>query len=60
MVGAHTSPTWCTFSYLLITGFLANLLVVRAAKDLKAGDEVTVAYVSAHDSLVEREMKLKV
>lgn len=39
-------------------GFVGNVLSVRTARDLEPGDEVTVSYLSPHDSLAERDAKL--
>ena len=53
----------CMFNHSCVPnccyGFLGNLLVVRAAVDIKAGDELMISYLSAHDVLEERDMKLK-
>ena len=39
-------------------GFLGDLLVVRTTRPVAKDEEVTIAYVSLHDSLEEREAKL--
>jgi hypothetical protein len=40
-------------------GFLGDVLFVRLARDVVTGDEITVSYVSAHDSIEERDGKLQ-
>jgi hypothetical protein len=40
-------------------GFLGDVMFVRTVTELRAGDELTVSYVSAHDSLQERDAKLQ-
>ncbi len=39
-------------------GFLGDMLIVRLARDVVTGDEITISYVSAHDSIEERDAKL--
>ena len=40
-------------------GFLGNLLVVRTVKTVLKDEEITLSYVSAHDSLADRTARLK-
>lgn len=39
-------------------GFLGNLLVVRAVSNIAVNEEITISYVSMHDSVEDRAKKL--